>query len=529
MLQLHTPQEAVNWLRSRSTGTLQTDSRKLQPGDGFIAWPGQALDARQFVAGALASGARACLVERLGAEAFDFSSDQVAAYTDLKAASGPIAAAYFDQPSEQLDVLAVTGTNGKTSTAWWLAQALSNLKLIAPIPCALVGTFGIGTPPLPGAASDADPLAAMVATGLTTPDPVQLQQAFRRFVDHGLKACALEASSIGLEEQRLNGTRIRTAIFTNFTQDHLDYHGTMADYWQAKARLFQWPGLQSAVINIDDEQGVELAAALRGKLLDVWTVSCLTAARLQACEIVHGAQGLRFALLERGPEGANGAGEVVKRHVLQTRLIGGYNVANLLGVIAAMRGLGVPLGAAVAACADLSPVPGRMECWGAPGQPLAAVDYAHTPDALAKALLALRPLAEQRGGRLWCVFGCGGDRDTAKRPLMGAIAARHADCAVVTSDNPRSEMPDAIISQILLGLTGHPALTVEPDRALAIAQAFAQAAPEDVLLIAGKGHEDYQEVAGRRLPFSDAEQVRLALGQWVAPDAGATAEPGARA
>ncbi|NDP40381.1 MAG: UDP-N-acetylmuramoyl-L-alanyl-D-glutamate--2,6-diaminopimelate ligase [Rhodoferax sp.] len=528
MLELRTPSEAAHWLRSRVTGTLQTDSRKLQPGDGFIAWPGAALDARQFVASALASGARACLVERLGAEAYAFSSDQVAAYPGLKAASGPIAAAYFNQPSEQLDVLAVTGTNGKTSTAWWLTQALSNLKLVEPIPCGLVGTFGIGTPPLPGAPLAADPLAAMVATGLTTPDPVQLQQALRRFVERGLQACALEASSIGLEEKRLNGTRIRTAIFTNFTQDHLDYHGAMADYWQAKASLFQWPGLQSAVINIDDEQGAELATALRGQALDVWTVSCLTTARLQACDIVHGTQGLRFALLEREPIGANGVGAVGERHVLQTRLIGSYNITNLLGVIAAMRCMNVPLAAAVAACADLSPVPGRMECWGAPGQPLAAVDYAHTPDALAKALLALRPLADQRGGKLWCVFGCGGDRDTAKRPLMGAIAARHADCVVVTSDNPRSEKPDAIISQILLGLAGHPALSVEPDRALAIAQAFAQAAPEDVLLIAGKGHEDYQEVAGRRLPFSDAEQVRSALGQWVALDDGPTAEPGAQ-
>jgi len=538
MLEWQTPQDAANWLRSHVTGTLQTDSRKLQPGDGFIAWPGAAADARQFVASALASGAGACLVERFGAEAYAFSSDKVAAYANLKAASGLIAAAYFDQPSQQLDVLAVTGTNGKTSTAWWLAQALSNLKLATPIPCGLVGTLGIGTPPLPAsgqpsvglvAAHGADPLAGMVATGLTTPDPVLLQQALRRFVDRGFKACALEASSIGLQEQRLNGTRIRTAIFTNFTQDHLDYHGAMAAYWQVKASLFQWPGLQSAVINIDDPQGAELAQVLHGKLAQVWTVSCAGAARLQACDIVHDAPGLRFTVLEHGPDGANGSGGAGERHVLQTRLIGSYNVANLLGVMAAMRCLGVPLAAAVASCADLTPVPGRMECWGGPGQPLAAVDYAHTPDALGKALQALRPLADQRGGRLWCVFGCGGDRDTAKRPLMGAIAASQADCVVVTSDNPRSEKPDAIISQILLGLTGYPALTVEPDRALAIAQAFAQAAPQDVLLIAGKGHEDYQEVGGQRLPFSDAEQVRRALGQWVAPDAGSTAEPGAQA
>ncbi|HEY5579735.1 MAG TPA: Mur ligase family protein, partial [Rhodoferax sp.] len=235
MLEFQTPTEAASWLRSRVTGTLQTDSRKLQPGDGFIAWPGAAADARQFVASALTSGAGACLVERFGAEAYAFSSDQVAAYANLKAASGLIAAAYFDQPSQQLDVLAVTGTNGKTSTAWWLAQALSNLKLAAPIPCGLVGTLGIGIPPLPDATHDDDALTGMVATGLTTPDPVLLQQALRRFADCGFKACAVEASSIGLQEQRLNGTYIRTAIFTNFTQDHLDYHGAMAAYWQAKA------------------------------------------------------------------------------------------------------------------------------------------------------------------------------------------------------------------------------------------------------------------------------------------------------
>jgi UDP-N-acetylmuramoyl-L-alanyl-D-glutamate--2,6-diaminopimelate ligase len=201
---------------------------------------------------------------------------------------------------------------------------------------------------------------------------------------------------------------------------------------------------------------------------------------------------------------------------LQTQLIGTYNVANLLGVIAAMRTIGVPLTAALASCADLSPVPGRMQCLGSARQPLIAVDYAHTPDALAKALQALRPLAAQRGGQLWCVFGCGGDRDTAKRPLMGALAASHADRVVVTSDNPRSEKMDAIISQILLGLSDAAAVDVEPDRARAIAYALAQAGANDVLLIAGKGHEDYQEVAGQRRAFSDIEEVRRALAKWPA-------------
>jgi UDP-N-acetylmuramoyl-L-alanyl-D-glutamate--2,6-diaminopimelate ligase len=513
MLEFHTPQEAAHWLRSRVTGSICTDSRKVQPGDGFIAWPGAATDARQHVAAALASGAKACLVELDGAESYAFSDERVAAYARLKAASGPIASAYFGKPSEQLDVLAVTGTNGKTSSAWWLAQALSNLKHAAPIPCGMVGTLGVGRPPAPDrnhAAGGvvADAVAGVVTTGLTTPDPVLLQHTFRRFVDAGLQACAIEASSIGLEEQRLAGTRIRTAIFTNFTQDHLDYHGTMAAYWQAKAALFEWPGLQAAVINIDDVQGAALALELNGRVPEVWTVSCTGPARLQARDIRYDAQGLHFVVCE---------GE--ERHGLQTQLIGTYNVSNLLGVMAAMRSIGVPLAAVVEACADLTPVPGRMECLGATGQPLAAVDYAHTPDALGKALDALRSLADQRGGQLWCVFGCGGDRDSAKRPLMGAMAACHADRVVVTSDNPRSEKPEVIISQILLGLSGHAALTVQPDRALAIAQALAEAAASDVLLIAGKGHEDYQEVAGQRLPFSDLDHVRRALAAWVAPTA----------
>jgi UDP-N-acetylmuramyl-tripeptide synthetase len=517
MLEFHTPADAANWLRSRVTGTVHTDSRQVRAGDGFIAWPGAATDGRRHVAAALAGGATACLVEMAGVDAYAFSGESVAAYRLLKAASGPIAAAYFGQPTEQLDVLAVTGTNGKTSTAWWLAQALSNLRQGATIPCGMVGTLGIGRPPAPGRGAPAaavspegaaDVVAEIVASGLTTPDPVLLQRTFRRFVQAGVKACAVEASSIGIEENRLDGTRIRTAIFTNFTHDHLDYHGTMEAYWQAKAKLFRWPGLQSAVINVDDVRGAALADALGGVIPDLWTVSCSGPARLRARDISYDAQGLRFAVLESGAGGD-------ECHVLHTQLIGTYNVSNLLGVMAAMRSLGVPLAALIESCADLTPVPGRMECVGAPGQPLVAVDYAHTPDALGKALGALRALAGQRGGQLWCVFGCGGDRDAAKRPLMGAMAARHADRLVVTSDNPRSEKPQAIISQILLGATGHAAVIVQPDRARAIAQALALAASNDVLLIAGKGHEDYQEVAGQRLPFSDLDHAQRALAAWA--------------
>ncbi|OIP23483.1 MAG: hypothetical protein AUK52_04405 [Comamonadaceae bacterium CG2_30_60_41] len=495
MLQLQTPQEAARWLQARVTGTLRTDSRLLHPGDGFLAWPGAATDARAHVAGALAAGAAACLVEHEGAARFALDENRVASFVGLKAASGPVASAYFDDASARLKVLALTGTNGKTSSSWWLAQALSNLQLVASIPCGVVGTLGIGIPP------------ALTATGLTTPDPVALQAAFASFVADGVQACAVEASSIGLQEHRMDGTQIHTAVFTNLTQDHLDYHGDMAAYGAAKATLFGWPGLRAAVVNVDDAFGATLAADLAHRAaLDLWTVSMLggagNLARLQAQEIDHTSAGVRFTVVE-------GA----QRLPLATRLIGDYNVANLLGVIAAMRTLGVPLAAAVQACATLTPVPGRMECVSEPGQPLVAVDYAHTPDALAKALDALKPLAQQRGGQLWCVFGCGGDRDNAKRPLMGAVAARHADRVLVTSDNPRSEAMDTIISQILLGLTGVPGVMVEPDRARAIGQALRLAAAPDVVLLAGKGHEDYQEIKGQRQPFSDVVQVRQALAQ----------------
>lgn len=488
MLALHTPQEAAQWLRGTVTGTLHCDSRKIEAGDGFIAWPGAATDGRKHVPSALAQGAVACLVEREGVEAFGFDQPQIAAYAQLKAATGLVAAAYFDQPTEQLDVLAVTGTNGKTSTAWWLALALSKVEQPAPVPCGLVGTLGIGIPP------------HVEFNGLTTPDPVLLQRHFRRFVDGGVKACAIEASSVGLVERRLAGTRIRVAVFTNFTQDHLDYHGTMEAYWAAKDELFRWPGLGAAVVNIDDAKGELLAGQLGGSAVDLWTTSCERDARLRALDIGYGDEGLRFTVAE-------GAG----RQVLQTKLIGQYNVANLLGVIGAMRVLGVPLAEAVRACGDLLPVPGRMERLQEAGQPIVAVDYAHTPDALDKALQALRPLAQQRGGRLWCVFGCGGDRDPTKRPLMAAVAEKNADRVVVTSDNPRSEKPETIISQILLGLSHHECVQVQADRELAIAQTVAAAAANDVILLAGKGHEDYQEVAGVKHPFDDRVHARAAL------------------
>ena len=495
-LQQHaTVDAALGWLRASGVRALATDSRRVKAGDAFIAWPGYGVDGRQFVRQALAAGAKACLVEAEGVQAFGFDAEPaVASMSGLKAATGPLASAFLGAPSEHLKVIASTGTNGKTSTAWWMAQALAALGQR----CGVIGTLGAGEPP-----TSARPDASVQATGLTTPDPVTLQAALRRFVDEGFAACALEASSIGLVERRLAGTRITVALYTNFTQDHLDFHDSMTSYWQAKAALFEWPGLRAAVVNIDDEQGAALALQLRAGQLGVWTYSMRRAARLRADAVRYTDGGLCFEVLE-GKQRAN----------VRTGLIGDYNVANLLAVLGGLRALGVPLADAAQACTTLTPVPGRMQrVAGDAAGPDVVVDYAHTPDALEKALLALLPFAQERGGQLWCVFGCGGDRDATKRPLMGAVAARLARQVVVTSDNPRTEVPAAILAQIVAGITAREDVAVIEDRRAAIAHALHAAGAHDVILIAGKGHEDYQDVAGVKLPFSDVVEARHALQQ----------------
>lgn len=490
---LHGVDEAVRWLRAQVRAGLQSDSRLVAPGDGFIAWPGARSDGREHLGQAMERGAAAGLLERAGLDAFVLPDAQrlpIASLSGLKAAAGPIAAQWFGQPSARVALLAVTGTNGKSSSAWWLAAALNALsqEQRGQDQCALIGSLGLGLPP------------TLSDSAMTTPGPVELQRALHGFAAQGLRACAIEASSIGLAEERLAGAQIRLAIFSNFTRDHLDYHGSMAAYWRAKRSLFDWPGLSAAVVNVDDAAGAQLHAELQGRALDLWSCSAQGPARLTAEDITLGAQGLRFTVRE----GAD-------RHPMQTRLIGQYNVSNLLGVLAALRSLGLALPDALRACAGLQAVPGRMQRLIAAGQPLVAVDYAHTPDALEKALQALRPLAAGRGGRLSCVFGCGGGRDAGKRALMGAVAQRLADRVLVTSDNPRGEDPARIVEQILQGARPGDKLRAEIDRAAAIAQAIAEADPADLVLIAGKGHEDYQEIAGQRRPFSDLAHAQDAL------------------
>ena len=498
MLLAQTSADALAWLQARVTGTLVSDSRAVRAGDGFIAWPGAAADARRHVADALQRGAVACLVDAQGVQAWDFGDAPVAALDGLQTSLGTLAAAFFGQAGAQLPVFAVTGTNGKTSTAWWLAQALATT---AQSPAArragFIGTLGCG---LIGHGTGAS-ISSLHATGLTTPDPVTLHAAVQTFARQGAPGCAIEASSIGLQEHRLDGLAIRCAIFTNFSQDHLDYHGSMQAYWAAKRALFEWPGLRSAVVLTDDAQGARLAEELVDSGLDLWTCSTQHPARLQACNIRSTGVGMAFELDESGT-----------RHTVHSAVPGHYNVANLLGVIAALRSHGIPLAQAAAACSGLQAPPGRMEPVAVNGvNPLVLVDYAHTPDGLSQALAALRPLALARGGQLWCVVGCGGDRDPGKRRQMGAAAVKGADRVVFTSDNPRSEDPQAILTQVISTLRPGPAWQVQPDRAIAIADAVLQAHDRDLLLIAGKGHETTQEVAGQRHAFDDRAHARSAL------------------
>jgi UDP-N-acetylmuramoyl-L-alanyl-D-glutamate--2,6-diaminopimelate ligase len=413
-----------------------------------------------------------------------------------------LAHAWHGRPSERLDLIACTGTNGKTSTAWWVAQALS----LAGRRCGVIGTLGVGEPP-----SRVAPQAQVRANGLTTPDPLTLHASLRGFVDAGFAACAVEASSIGLVEHRLDDARIRIALYSNFTPDHLDYHRDMAAYWAAKRTLFDWPGLQAAVLNLDDAQGAALAVdlAVRGDL-DLWTyavhdgdAAMPPSARLLARGLHYHDGGLGFTLCE-GAE----------RVPVRTALIGRYNASNVLAVIGALRALGLPLAQAAALAAEFTSVPGRMQrvhVDSPAALPQVVVDYAHTADALEQALRALRPVAQAQGGRLVCVFGCGGNRDASKRPVMGAVATRLADAVIVTSDNPRLEDPQAIVDQVLAGCGGAPHVQARLDRTEAVAHALAEAAVADVVLIAGKGHEDYQDAGGVKRPYSDVDAAAAAL------------------
>ncbi|MGA8706083.1 MAG: UDP-N-acetylmuramoyl-L-alanyl-D-glutamate--2,6-diaminopimelate ligase [Steroidobacteraceae bacterium] len=488
----------VDMPESVEVSDLALDSRQVTPGAAFFACRGAVHHGLEFAPAAAAAGARAILWEPAPGvlpPAVD-SSILVRAIPNLRSQLGYIADRFFDAPSASLTVAGITGTNGKTTCAWLLAQALEFVGRRA----AYVGTLGSG------------PIDALAELGTTTPDAVTVHRLLAQMRARGFDAVAMEVSSHALDQERCAGVRFHTAVFTNLTRDHLDYHGDMAAYGAAKARLFQWPTLKARVINVDDPFGVELAQAaqrsggsaqlfLTSQHPSEWLVS---GADYVCASAVH----RRAAGLELEIDSSRGAAR------LPSRLIGDFNVDNLLTVLAVLLAWELPLQRACEALSRCSPPPGRLQREGGDARPLALIDYAHTPDALAKALAAARAHCR---GRLQVVFGAGGDRDHGKRTEMGRVAARGADLLIITNDNPRGEDPQKITDAILVGVTEAGALArarVVHDRALAIHSAIAGAADDDVVLIAGKGHEDYQIVGAERRHFSDAEVARAALRAW---------------
>lgn len=458
------------------------DSRKVQPGDVFLAWPGARQDGRRYIADVAAKGAAAVLYEADGAAVPPLAIPGLAV-PGLSRLAGALADAVYGHPSQKLWLCGITGTNGKTSTSQWIAQALTG----AGRKCAVIGTLGNGFG------------HALAASPNTTPDAVTFHSDLAAFLDQGAQACAMEVSSIGLDQGRVNGAHFHTAVFTNLTRDHLEEHGTMEAYGAAKEKLFLWPGLQRAVINLDDAFGRQLAEKLRGKV--PVTAYTLEGRTLPGADTLLTAE--QLTMTPTGQQFRVGGEQI---HV---PLLGRFNTANLLAVLGALLSAGLDMPTAVARISALTPPPGRMECLGGVDAPLVVVDYAHTPDALEKALVTLRETAVARQGRLLCLFGCGGDRDPGKRPLMGQVAESLADKVLLTSDNPRSEDPMAILAAIAAGM--QTLAEQMPDRAAAIAHLVAEADARDVVLLAGKGHETYQEIAGQRLHLSDVECARLAL------------------
>lgn len=467
---------------------LALDSRNVRPGDLFLAVPGLRSDGRHHIADAIARGAVAVAYELEGApEHLDIAAPVVALpIKDLCAQLSAIAGRFHGDPSRSLRLIGVTGTNGKTSVSQLLAQALDLLGER----CGLIGTLGCGF------------YGALTRSLYTTPDALGVQEALANLKQAEAEAVAMEVSSHGLEQGRVSALDFDMAVFTNLSRDHLDYHGTMEAYGEAKARLFNMPSVKYRVINLDDPFGRHLAAQDQASQLITYSLNDPTAV-LYCPSAQFNDQGIQARLVTAQGESS-----------LRSPLLGRFNLSNLMAVVGALLGMSYPLDEILAVLPRLNPPPGRMQRLGGKGQPLVIIDYAHTPDALEQVLTALRPHASQ--GQLRCLFGCGGDRDRGKRPLMAAAAERLADVVVVTDDNPRSEDPAQIQADIRSGFMAPDSIECLLGRAEAIAHTIALSQAKDVVLLAGKGHEDYQEIQGVRYPFSDYEEARHALDAWSA-------------
>ncbi len=460
---------------------MTADSRLVKAGSVFVAYKGESTDGREFIPQAIENGASAVIWEQADFTWRDEWQVPNQAIVDLKQKIGQIASEFYGQPSQHLWMIGVTGTNGKTTCTHWLAQAFSALNKKA----AVVGTLGNGILS-----------AGLTETKNTTPDSILLYQMLADYLGQQASVVAMEVSSHGLDQGRVNGVSFDIAVFTNLTRDHLDYHGDMQAYAAAKKKLFAWDGLKVAVLNRDDAFGLEVAQELKAQGKRVMTYGLEKAiandADISVKSLELTEQGMRLEV--QTPFGDA---------VISAGVVGRFNAYNLLAVLATLLASNISLNDAVKALSALEPVAGRMQQYGGGTLPLVVIDYAHTPDALEQVLKSLRA---QTKGQLVCVFGCGGDRDSGKRPLMGKVASELADKVIVTSDNPRSELPAEIIKAVMNGVKQN-AISIE-NRADAIARAIENAQAGDVILLAGKGHENYQEIAGVKYPFSDIEMAQ---------------------
>lgn len=455
---------------------LALDSRQVQPGFVFFALPGFHEDGRCYIQDALAKGAAAVIVDASAGSLLQ-STEKIFCLPNLKYLISRIAGRFYDHPANALQIIGITGTNGKTSCSHFIASVLQQLNK----PCAIIGTLGSGL------------FGSLRPTGLTTPDAIFLHQVFTEYRLQGVTHVSMEVSSHSLDQGRVQDIPFQIGLFTNLTRDHLDYHKTMEAYAQAKQKLFLFP-LRYAVLNIDDPFGRTLLSVSRNTNL---TYSIDSKADVYVTEASFSLSGIRAKIATPWGEG-----------VLISPLLGSFNLSNLLGVLTTLCLLDVPLDQALEELAQVGSVPGRMQTLGGGVSPLIIVDYAHTPDSLEKTLMALRAHCE---GQLICVFGCGGDRDAGKRPLMAAIAEHYSDHVVVTDDNPRTEPSDKIVCDIKSGFKQPEKIICQQDRSKAIQYAIQYAKTGDCVLIAGKGAETHQLIGNTKIPFSDIDQVRSCL------------------
>ena len=455
---------------------LTLDSRKVQAGSLFFAYPGGSSDGRDYIRQAVDAGASAIIYEAEGFEAPESAALPMFAVAGLQSKIGALAHEFFQRPTEALQVFGVTGTNGKTTCCYLLTQALNKLGLDA----AMIGTIGVGR------------LDNLDSATHTTPDPISIHRLFAGFRDQEITQVCMEVSSHALDQGRVAGVHFFCTLFTNLSHDHLDYHGDMTTYANAKRRLFTDFHSELVITNAADQTGASLIDMANADFI----VSYGESGDVYADEVTLGADGIGLTIEGNGVD-----------FEVQSQLVGAVNVPNLEMLVATLLGLSTPLEEIQNIVAAVRPAPGRMELYRSQGMPSVVVDYAHTPDALEKALLSVRKHCQ---GSLWCVFGCGGDRDREKRPVMGRAADQFADRLIVTNDNPRSENGQAIADEIVTGIDGQYQIVL--DRAAAIRQAIEQADVNDWVLVAGKGHETTQQIGQEYLPFSDREQVAQVMG-----------------